>query len=143
MSTRPAASPDDQPARRLHLVGAAIAAIAAIAALAAVNSAAVGATTPDSQNAAPESRSAHRTALAQVDPQAIASLTHHAPDLADSEWCHAMEIHDGDWDGFASKVTTAADNWSNTEAGMFEFVGLVVQTVCPETAASFVASTQR
>jgi hypothetical protein len=140
-SAQPRATTD----RRLHLVVAFVAAIVAVLSLAAVNSASVGANTGDApaDTSSGESANAgHRLALGQVDAQTIASLDHHAPALTDSVWCAAMSDHHGDWDGLSEQVSAAADKWATTTDGMFEFVGVVVQTVCPETAAAFLDSTR-
>jgi len=141
MSARPPASSEDRRPRRLHLVGAAIAAVAAVAALVAVNSASVGAAVPDASDAVDDARQAHQSALTTSDPDAIATFSYHAPDVDGSEWCDSMDEHDGDWAGFADEVAAAAADWHNTEEAMFEFVGVIVQSVCPTTATAFVTST--
>lgn len=151
MSSRPT-HPSTRPgrrSRRLHMVGVFLTAITAVAALVAVNSASVGASpTPAAVSDTPAPNSPadvlvadHRAALGDVEWRAVDTLRAHAPELTDSVWCDAMGAHEGDWDGFADKVATAADNWSTSEDGMFEFVGVVVQSVCPERATAFLAST--
>ncbi|MEM7141053.1 MAG: hypothetical protein AAF548_08470 [Actinomycetota bacterium] len=78
--------------------------------------------------------------VTEVGDEAVATFTHHAPEVDRAPWCDVMAANHDDWEGFRTEIAGQADAWATDEVGMLAQVGVAMAATCPADVHAFVDS---